>query len=86
MQHGNIPGTVGMPLPGTALKIIDEASGEELPLGRDGQVLVCGSQVMLGYLDAPEKTGAAITEIDGQRWLRTGHRGHLTEEGFLVLR
>ncbi len=85
VQHGNIPGTVGMPLPGTALKIIDEASGEELPLGRDGQVLVCGSQVMLGYLDAPEKTGAAITEIDGQRWLRTGHRGHLTEEGFLVL-
>jgi acyl-[acyl-carrier-protein]-phospholipid O-acyltransferase/long-chain-fatty-acid--[acyl-carrier-protein] ligase len=85
VQQGNVPGSMGMPLPGTSLKIIDAASGEELPLGRSGQLLVCGSQVMLGYLDEPEKTGAAIMDIDGQRWLRTGQNGRLTEEGFLIL-
>jgi acyl-[acyl-carrier-protein]-phospholipid O-acyltransferase/long-chain-fatty-acid--[acyl-carrier-protein] ligase len=85
VQQGNIPGTMGMPLPGTGLKIIDASSGEEMPLGQDGQLLVCGSQVMLGYLDQPERTRAALVDIDGQRWLRTGKQGHLTEEGFLVL-
>tara|TARA_R110001592_G_scaffold363043_1_gene679588 strand:+ start:70615 stop:73743 length:3129 start_codon:yes stop_codon:yes gene_type:complete len=85
VQQGAIAGTMGMPLPGTSLKIIDTLSGEELPLGLDGQVLICGSQVMQGYLNDPEKTGSSIIEIDGQRWLKTSHTGHLTEEGFLAL-
>lgn len=85
VQQGNIPGTMGMPLPGTCLRIVDEHSGREQPLGTDGMLLVCGGQVMTGYLDAPERTAAAIFEIDGQRWFRTGRTGHLTEEGFLVL-
>jgi len=86
VQQGNIPGTMGMPVPGTCLKIIDEHSGREQPLGADGLLMVCGSQVMSGYLDAPATTAAALVEIDGRRWLRTGRRGHLTQEGFLVLR
>ena len=86
VQQGNIPGTMGMPLPGTSLKIVDELSGRELPLETDGLLLVGGSQVMSGYLDAPEQTAAAILEVDGQRWFRTGRVGHLTPEGFLVLR
>ena len=85
VQQGNVPGTMGMPVPGTGLKIIDELSGRELPLGTNGMLLVCGSQVMSGYLDTPAQPAAAIFEIDGQRWLRTGRRGRLTEEGFLVL-
>jgi acyl-[acyl-carrier-protein]-phospholipid O-acyltransferase/long-chain-fatty-acid--[acyl-carrier-protein] ligase len=85
VQQGAIAGTMGMPLPGTSLKIIDALSGEELPLGQDGQLLICGSQVMHGYLNDPEKTGSAIIEIEGQRWLKTSNTGHLTEEGFLVL-
>ena len=85
VQQGNVPGSMGMPLPGTSLKIIAAASGEELPLGGNGHLLVCGGQVMLGYLNAPDKTAACIVEIGGQRWLRTGLSGRLTEEGFLIL-
>jgi acyl-[acyl-carrier-protein]-phospholipid O-acyltransferase/long-chain-fatty-acid--[acyl-carrier-protein] ligase len=85
VQQGAVAGTLGMPLPGTSLKIIDPLSGAELPLGREGQLLICGSQVMLGYLNDPEKTGSAIVDIEGQRWLKTSHTGHLTEEGFLIL-
>ncbi len=86
VQQGTIAGTMGMPLPGTSLKIIDPENGRDLPLGIDGQLLVCGSQVMLGYLNDPEKTGTAMIESDGQRWLKTGRTGHLTAEGFLVLK
>ena len=85
VQQGAIAGTMGMPLPGTSLKIIDAINGEELPLGQDGQLLICGSQVMYGYLNDPEKTGSAIIHIDGQRWLKTSYTGHLTEEGFLIV-
>lgn len=85
VQRGSAAGTMGMPLPGTSLKIVDEHSGKELPLGQAGQLLICGSQVMLGYLNKPEKTTGAIVELDGMRWFRTGRTGRLTEEGFLVL-
>jgi len=85
IQQGNIPGTMGMPLPGTSVRIIDPVTGEECLLGKTGRVLVSGSQVMAGYLNDPAGTEAAISEIDGRRWYNTGTSGHLTEEGFLVL-
>ena len=61
------------------------ATDDPLPIEARGQVLICGSQVMSGYLDDPEATAVATVEIEGRRWFRTGDRGHLTEEGFLVL-
>jgi len=85
VQRGNLPGTMGMPLPGTSLKIVDPLSGEQLALGDPGLLMVCGSQVMTGYWNDPEQTARVIVELDGRRWFRTGRSGHLTEEGFLVL-
>ena len=51
----NQSGTVGMPLPGTIIKIVDPESLQELPVGEDGLILIGGGQVMKGYLNAPEK-------------------------------
>jgi acyl-[acyl-carrier-protein]-phospholipid O-acyltransferase/long-chain-fatty-acid--[acyl-carrier-protein] ligase len=85
VQVGNVVGTVGMPLPGTSFKIVDPESLEELPLGEDGLVLICGNQVMLGYLDDEGKTDDVIVELDGMRWYKTGDKGHLTDAGFLVI-
>lgn len=42
-------------------------------------------QVMKGYLKAPEKTADAIVELDGQRWYKTGDKGHQDEDGFLTI-
>ena len=85
VQQGNIPGTVGMPLPGTSFRIVDPVTLAEKPLGEDGLVLISGNQLMLGYLGDEEGTGRVISEREGLRWFHSGDRGHLTEEGFLVL-
>jgi acyl-[acyl-carrier-protein]-phospholipid O-acyltransferase / long-chain-fatty-acid--[acyl-carrier-protein] ligase len=85
VQQGNKPGTVGMPLPGGSFRIVDPDTLESLPVGEDGLILFGGSQVMLGYLNDPEKTAEVIVEMDGKRWYKTGDKGHLDQDGFLTI-
>ncbi len=82
---GSRIGTVGMPLPGSCFRIVDPDTHETLPTGIDGLILIGGVQVMLGYLDDPARTAEAIVKLDGQRWYRTGDKGHLDEDGFLTI-
>lgn len=76
-------GSVGMPLPGSAIRIVDPNTMEELPVGEDGLILIGGHQVMLGYLNDEQKTKDAIVEIDGIRWYKSGDKGHLDTDGFI---
>jgi len=85
VQQGSLPESVGMPLPGTCFRIVDPDTFEDLPFGEDGLILISGNQVMLGYLNDPERTDKVIREIDGLRWYVTGDKGHLTDAGFLVI-
>jgi fatty-acyl-CoA synthase len=62
-------GTVGRPLPGIEVKIIDPHSGASLPDGQSGELCARGHNVMLGYYKMPEQTAAAI---DADGWLHTG--------------
>ncbi|MEU9111484.1 FadD3 family acyl-CoA ligase [Streptomyces sp. NPDC048483] len=73
--------TVGLPLPGTELRIVDPA-GEPVPTGEPGEVVVRGYHVMPGYLDDPAATARAI---DPDGWLHTGDVGVLDDRGFLAL-
>jgi acyl-CoA synthetase (AMP-forming)/AMP-acid ligase II len=61
---------------------ITDTKGNSLPPGEDGEVQLRGPNVMLGYLDDPEATRAAI-EPDG--WFHTGDIGHLDERGYLTI-
>jgi acyl-[acyl-carrier-protein]-phospholipid O-acyltransferase/long-chain-fatty-acid--[acyl-carrier-protein] ligase len=85
VQTGTKPGTVGMPLPGTSFRVVDPVTLEALPTGEDGLILIGGVQVMKGYLNDPERTREAVVELDGQRWYKTGDKGHLDADGFLTI-
>ena len=74
-------GTVGRPVPGVQVKVVDPESRIELPIGQDGLLLVRGPNVMLGYLKLPEKTAKVIQ--DG--WYDTGDIAKLDEDGFITI-
>lgn len=74
------PGTVGLPLPGQRVTVVDR-TGAALPDGQAGEVVISGPNVMRGYLNRPEATAETI--VDG--WLHTGDVGYLDEDGYLVL-
>jgi acyl-[acyl-carrier-protein]-phospholipid O-acyltransferase/long-chain-fatty-acid--[acyl-carrier-protein] ligase len=80
-QIGNKPGTVGHPIPGVAVKIIDPETERSLPPGREGLLLVKGPNVMLGYLGQPELTAQAMR--DG--WYVTGDIASIDEDGFIKI-
>ncbi|MGY1870290.1 MULTISPECIES: class I adenylate-forming enzyme family protein [Nocardia] len=74
------PGTVGLPLPGQTVAIMD-ADGRTVAAGTSGEVVIRGANVMRGYLGRPEAT--AQTVVDG--WLHTGDVGYFDTDGYLVL-
>jgi acyl-CoA synthetase (AMP-forming)/AMP-acid ligase II len=74
------PGTVGVPLPGQRVAIMNPA-GELLPAGQQGEVVIQGPNVMAGYHNRPEETAEAL----GDGWLRSGDLGVLDEDGHLRL-
>jgi long-chain acyl-CoA synthetase len=80
-QARPVMGTVGSPLPGTEIKIVDEL-GERLSCGEKGLILVRSPTVMLGYYKRPELTAKVLDE---NGWLNTGDLGTLTSDGLLKI-
>jgi long-chain acyl-CoA synthetase len=74
------PGSVGFPVPGIELRILDEED-RELPRGEVGEVCARSPGMMRGYWRSPETTAEAIR--DG--WLHTGDLGYQDEEGYLFV-
>ena len=71
-------GSIGLPLPGTELKLIDDDGAEVAP-GTPGEIAIRGPQVMAGYWQRPEETARTMT-ADG--FLRTGDIGTVDERGY----
>jgi long-chain acyl-CoA synthetase len=79
-------GSIGFPMPGTDVKILNvETSEVEVPRGEDGEVAICGPQVMKGYWNKPAETAEVFREIDGRRYFLTGDIGHIDEDGYLII-
>ncbi len=72
-------GSVGKPIPGVDVKIINLETDEELPTGETGKILVKGDMVMKGYLGDLEETALHIHK----GWYDTGDMGYVDEDGFL---
>lgn len=76
--------TVGRPLPGTAIRVVERVDGvdRDLPTESVGEIRVKGPGVMLGYYRQPKETADSF---DAEGYYRTGDLGILDEEGFLHL-
>jgi long-chain acyl-CoA synthetase len=73
-------GSTGVPIPGVEVKIFD-LEDNECPPGEQGEIVVKGPNVMLGYYKRPEETAEALRG----GWLHTGDVGYLDEEGYLYI-
>ena len=80
-QVGAKRGKIGHPLPGISVRIVHPESGEPVPLGQPGLLLVRGPNVMQGYLGKPEKT----TQVLRDGWYNTGDIATLDDDGFLAI-
>lgn len=76
--------SVGLPIPGSRVKIISDETGEEvdLPNGEIGEICVKGDHVMLGYYNNEEATAAAFTE---EGYFKTGDYGYMDNDGYLYI-
>ncbi|HOB65802.1 long-chain-fatty-acid--CoA ligase [Ottowia sp.] len=71
-------GTIGVPIPSTYVKILDDA-GNEVPLGQPGEIAIKGPQVMAGYWQRPDETAKVMT-ADG--YFKSGDIGIMDERGY----
>jgi long-chain acyl-CoA synthetase len=82
LGEGNRPGTIGLPLPDTDARIMDQATGlEELPVGSVGELVVRGPQVMKGYFNNAEETARTLRG----GWLYTGDLARRDRDGYFTI-
>lgn len=75
-------GTIGVPLPSTRMKLIDDEGRTVTEPGRAGEIVIHGPQVMAGYWQRPDETAKVMTE-DG--YFKTGDIGTMDERGFFKI-
>jgi long-chain-fatty-acid--[acyl-carrier-protein] ligase len=80
-QGENRPGTLGKPLAGVEVLVVDLETDEVMPPGRMGMLLVSGPNVFPGYLG--QEGASPFTERDGKRWYVTGDLVSIDHEGFI---
>jgi long-chain acyl-CoA synthetase len=74
-------GTVGLPLPETECKVVDE-QGRTMPVGEAGELCIRGPQVMKGYWQRPEATAEVI---DAEGWFKSGDMAVIAADGFVKI-
>jgi long-chain acyl-CoA synthetase len=77
----HVPTSIGTPIEGVEMKVVDVDDGRDLPRGRTGEIVIRGHNVMLGYWNRPEETSRAIKE----GWFHTGDVGRVDDEGYFFI-
>lgn len=79
--------SIGIPIPGMRLKVVDPVAAEDVGAGVDGELCVTGPTLMVGYLNEPEATAETLrTHPDGRVWLHTGDIGWVDEDGYFYFK
>ena len=80
-------GSIGIAWPDTTYAVVTPGTDEVLPYGEEGEIIITGPTVMLGYLDNEEETAQTLKVLsDGRTWLYTGDLGSMDEEGFVFFK
>jgi long-chain acyl-CoA synthetase len=81
------PGSIGIPLPDTDVKIVDLEQGtKEVAPGTEGELCIAGPQVMKGYWNRPDETEIALRkDSSGRTWLYTGDIARMDEDGYTYI-
>ncbi|HWS84488.1 MAG TPA: long-chain fatty acid--CoA ligase, partial [Ktedonobacteraceae bacterium] len=74
-------GSIGLPLPDVEAAIMNSQTGDLLPVGEIGEIVVKGPNIMQGYCNRPEETQAIFTN----GWLRTGDIGRMDADGYFYV-
>jgi long-chain acyl-CoA synthetase len=74
-------GSIGLPIRGQEMKIVDQETGEEQGPGGYGEIIMRGQNIMMGYLHNPEATAESLK--DG--WLYSGDIGYVDEDGYFYI-
>lgn len=75
-------GTIGKPIPGVQVFICDEHQ-KVLPPETEGEIVIVGPNLMIGYHNLPEETAKVVVELEGKRAFRSGDMGLVTADGFV---
>lgn len=80
-------GSIGVPFPDVFYKIVKPGTTEEVEANIEGEICLTGPTVMMGYMDNPQETAAALRmHEDGKVWLHTGDLGYMDADGFVYFR
>jgi long-chain acyl-CoA synthetase len=75
------PGSIGLPLPGVEAAIVNEQTGEPIPVGEVGELVVRGPNIMHSYWNRPDETRQTLRA----GWLRTGDLGRMDADGYFSI-
>lgn len=76
--------SIGLAFPDMIYTIVQPGTDEVLPEGMEGEIILTGPTLMLGYLDNPKETAETLRVLpDGRTWLYTGDLGHMDEDGYV---
>ena len=79
--------SIGIPYPDTYYKIVKPETTDELPYGKEGEIVISGPSVMKGYLNDDKETRQALKKHpDGLVWLHTGDLGYMDADGFIYFK
>ena len=77
-------GSIGIPMVGNHIKIVNPDTMKEVPLAEEGEIIINGPTVMMGYLNNKEETNKVLFKDDNNKtWLRTGDIGYMSLKGFI---
>ena len=76
---------LGIPYMGTDARVVNPDTLQEMPVGEQGEIIMCGPQNFSGYWKRPEATAAAFIEFEGKRFFRSGDLGRVDEDGYFFI-